>query len=462
METDTNPRQHPQHRAKTRSRISAACVRCQKRKIRCDGRIPGCSTCQKARVNCVDGGASRDISRSYINDLESRVAWLESVVRGHAPGVSLDGEQNHQHTVNGARTVESPRSLEEAATAITTSRGYSKDDTSLRDVTDQIGLVSVNGADLRYLGPILGTPRGLPSDLRHAQWLSQTYFQSVHLQFPFLHEPTHMETVRKLHDGVDAGPACRFRIFMVLAISATIRSWQAKVLLSAEGYCASAVAHMDSLFGRPSLSGVQCILLLQVYTINNPSSGLSLWTLHYHCLASILELGLQHNVQGSHLPVFEQKMRTRVFWCVYTVDRVLSTLLGRQIGLMDEQCELRVRNTLINMSSAIHLFKLSKFNAEIKCVLYCVGQLYGLYTQPAITDIENWQANVIHRFRQWNTDSYVTGMLYYSWISTHLLFLCVIKMFYCVWVPNGVADEVDFDDLTRALKPASDVLSATG
>lgn len=160
-----------------------------------------------------------------------------------------------------------------------------------------------------------------------------------------------MEIVRKLYDGVDVGPACRFRVFMVLAIGATTRSWQAKVLLSAEGYCASAVAHMDSLFGRPSLSGVQCILLLQVYTINNPSSGLSLWTLHYHCLASILELGLQHNVQGSHLPVFEQKMRTRVFWCVYTVDRVLSTLLGRQIGLMDEQCELRVSDLLAQWHS---------------------------------------------------------------------------------------------------------------
>lgn len=92
----------------------------------------------------------------YINDLEARVAWLESVVREHAPGVGLDGEQNHQYTVNGARTLESPRSLEEAATTITTSRGYSKDDTSLRDVTDQVGLVSVNGADLRYLGSSSG------------------------------------------------------------------------------------------------------------------------------------------------------------------------------------------------------------------------------------------------------------------------------------------------------------------
>ncbi|ODM24001.1 hypothetical protein SI65_01591 [Aspergillus cristatus] len=156
------------------------------------------------------------------------------------------------------------------------------------------------------------------------------------------------------------------------------------------------------------------------------------------------------------------------------------------------------------MTSAIHLFKLSKFNSEIKCVLYCVGRLYAPYSQPAITDIENWQTNVLHRLRQWKSEiprhpetspNYHLNLLceikYHelvmlllrpsprlqnpsksflrecfssavSWISVHSLFLCVITMFYCVWAQNGVADEVDFDDLMRALKSASDVLSATG
>lgn len=76
-----------------------------------------------------------------------------------------------------------------------------------------------------------------------------------------------METVRELYNGVDVGPACRFQVSMVLVIAATMRSRQAKVLLSGEGYCAPTVAHMDCLFGRPSLYGVQCILLLQMYIL---------------------------------------------------------------------------------------------------------------------------------------------------------------------------------------------------
>lgn len=173
------------------------------------------------------------------------------------------------------------------------------------------------------------------------------------------------------------------------------------------------------------------------------------------------------------------------------------------------------------MSSAIHLFKVARFNSEIKCVSYCVSRLYAPYSQPAITDIERWQRNVLHRLRQWKSEIprhpedsprfylnllcdiryhelimlalrsstrlqdppksslrecfssaiecsklynrlYATGTLHYSWISVHSLFLCVITMFCCIWAPNGVANKVDFESLMRALKSASDVLSATG
>ena len=129
---------------------------------------------------------------------------------------------------------------------------------------------------------------------------------------------------------------------MVLAIGATIRSRQLKVLLSAEGYCASAIVHLDTIFQKSSVRGVQCMLLLQMYTFHNPSSAISLWTLHYHCLAHVLELGLHRNFRGSAFTEFDQEMRTRVFWCVYTMDRYLCTSLGRAIGIMDEQCDLRV------------------------------------------------------------------------------------------------------------------------
>lgn len=57
---------------------------------------------------------------------------------------------------------------------------------------------------------------------------------------------------------------------------------------------------------------------------------------------------------------------------------------------------------------------------------------------------------------------YVSKALHYGWISVHSLFLCVMTMFYCVWTPQGVADDTHMDCLTQALKGSSDILSAMG
>lgn len=57
---------------------------------------------------------------------------------------------------------------------------------------------------------------------------------------------------------------------------------------------------------------------------------------------------------------------------------------------------------------------------------------------------------------------YTAKALHFGWSSTHSLFVCVMVMFYCVWTPQGVADEANFDCLMRSLKASSDVLSAMG
>ncbi|KAM5372628.1 hypothetical protein ACJZ2D_007402 [Fusarium nematophilum] len=214
--------------------------------------------------------------------------------------------------------------------------------------------------------------------------------------------------------------------------------------------------------------------------------------------------------------------------------------MGRPMGVVDEQCDLRFPldisddevksdepkprqegDSFTNLTSAIHLFKLARFNSEIKCVLYCVDRQYPPYTQPVIVDVETWKIDILNRLRKWRQDIprypegspqrhlgilseikyhelvmlvlrpsprlqypdkaslrecfgsaigcsklyhqlYSTNSLHYGWISVHSLFVCVMVMFYCVWTPQGIADQVDFDCLMHALKASSDVLSAMG
>lgn len=316
---------------------------------------------------------------SYVSGLETRIKWLESLLREKVPSITLDESPGnslnltHQDNPDGG-TVALP----------SPEQGSSETQSSLRKISEQIGLVSVApGTDLRYVGPSSGLfftryvlaglakqvriekpiadasdqradvpadllvvePKDLPVDQRQARWLSQAYFDIVHPQYPFLHEPTHLETIQKIYDGVDVGPMQEFQAYLVLAIGATIHSRRAKLMLGAEGYYASAMSRMDTVAQSTSLGTAQCILLLEMYTLNNPTSGLNLWPLHYQSLAIMIELGLHRTFPVKVHSVYEEQLRTRVFWCVYTIDRLLSTLMGRPLGLMDEQCDLRVSCT---------------------------------------------------------------------------------------------------------------------
>lgn len=60
----------------------SACNRCRLRKNRCDQRLPACAACEKAGVKCVgfDPITKKEIPRSYVYFLESRVAYLESLL----------------------------------------------------------------------------------------------------------------------------------------------------------------------------------------------------------------------------------------------------------------------------------------------------------------------------------------------------------------------------------------------
>ncbi|KAF1808708.1 hypothetical protein P152DRAFT_211739 [Eremomyces bilateralis CBS 781.70] len=142
----------------------SACNRCRLRKHRCDLRLPACSACEKARVKCVgfDPITKREIPRSYVYYLETRVAYLEGLLRDNRveftppeqfalsfkPGQKPSNESpNGQVTSSGAV----PGKSEDA------NPDGQYDQEKLNKLVDNIGMVSVQGAsDPRYLGSTSG------------------------------------------------------------------------------------------------------------------------------------------------------------------------------------------------------------------------------------------------------------------------------------------------------------------
>lgn len=156
----------------------SACNRCRLRKNRCDQNLPACSSCEKAGVKCVgfDPITKREIPRTYVYYLESRVAYLESLLSenqiNYAPSQEFDlGAKSIPEQSAGSNSV-----LDRTTTIknVSASRGEKiginisdasreewekKQDESdkLNKLVSNIGMVSVQGAsDPRYLGSTSG------------------------------------------------------------------------------------------------------------------------------------------------------------------------------------------------------------------------------------------------------------------------------------------------------------------
>lgn len=152
----------------------SACNRCRLRKNRCDQNLPACTACEKAGVKCVgfDPITKREIPRTYVYYLESRVRYLEELLGEIGMQYAPSNEFNH-----GAKLLADPsaghsplsersnvgNSLIKQGRANTGSESGSewkqKQDESdkLRKLVSNIDMVSVQGAsDPRFLGSTSG------------------------------------------------------------------------------------------------------------------------------------------------------------------------------------------------------------------------------------------------------------------------------------------------------------------
>lgn len=144
----------------------SACNRCRLRKNRCDQRLPSCASCDKASVKCVgyDPITKREIPRSYVYYLETRVAYLETLLQNNAVDFQPAEDFNPNFDANGtpahsavAASPQQRNGTANPASAPTKDENDRYDREKLTKLVSNIGMVSVQGAsDPRYLGSTSG------------------------------------------------------------------------------------------------------------------------------------------------------------------------------------------------------------------------------------------------------------------------------------------------------------------
>ena len=151
----------------------SACNRCRLRKNRCDQNLPACTSCEKAGVKCVgfDPITKREIPRTYVYYLESRVRYLEELLGDHnipfGPSHDFDLGSKPQKDEPTAQSPLSERSIakenivkrQRANTGSDSGSEWEQKEESdkLNKLVSNIGMVSVQGAsDPRFLGSTSG------------------------------------------------------------------------------------------------------------------------------------------------------------------------------------------------------------------------------------------------------------------------------------------------------------------
>lgn len=126
-----------------------------------------------------------------------------------------------------------------------------------------------------------------------------------------------------------------------------------------ESYHASAVVHLESFLSQSKggLEELQAVLLLAGYALLRPVSP-GLWYIVGVAVRLAVDLGLHYedseaketkNDGKEGRRQWSRELRRRLWWCVYSLDRLVSTCVGRPFGIADEVISTKVHIPLLTL-----------------------------------------------------------------------------------------------------------------
>ncbi|OKL56596.1 hypothetical protein UA08_08175 [Talaromyces atroroseus] len=397
---------HPAKRAKMGERTMLACTNCKQRKLKCDGRSPKCSNCTRTDRDCLveDPATGLHRPRDYVQSLEARVAYLEGLLQGVRPEVAVDhfagidrSQQSQQADGGVLDSAGAPGATANATTGPQQQASGNTPNNDLDDVrstdadegdllSNEVALLclSAAGREPQYFGPssavhfsrIVSSTLRLPrrgagaasshysntsgSATRHATAryqefpdpgmmakLSEAYFNNIHPQYPFLHQPTFRLMEQECleaslrNDVGDASETSLFFVLMVYAIGSLALGHSE--VDAAEGYYAMALNNIAPLLDMDNLLSIQAMLCCAVYSVRSPA-GVSLWKISGMAMRHCIELGYHRSTERyrNSVDTLTKEISKRCFWVAYDIDRVASFILGRPAGISDGDIDVEL------------------------------------------------------------------------------------------------------------------------
>ncbi|EFX00506.1 zn 2cys6 cluster transcripitional activator [Grosmannia clavigera kw1407] len=356
------------------SRPVSACSRCRAAKVKCDGKLPACTACEKAGresdCSAANDQFARGKERSYVAALELRVEKLErrlTFARSRTASVAQIESDSSLMTHYGNDRKDSLAFIRAAIHRKALRKRQLSDVNSL--VSD-FGYLSVNAttrdfepsvSNMTFARLVLATTVNDPLPeapqmssripLRQtAIELVQHYLGHIHILLPFFAETTILAHLEELyhqhHTGAAQPPQLRpnlrdadyWLFYMVLAISSAFQSCSCQDSFYANGvdFAAQAMRYADGALAPGRSTQVQSLLLLTMYSMLDPAHFDSWHLIGITCRA-IVDLGFhQDPPRSQNMDATTLDARRCTFYCAYALDRTISMVNARAFSFTDD------------------------------------------------------------------------------------------------------------------------------
>ncbi|KAF2126160.1 GAL4-like transcription factor-like protein [Dothidotthia symphoricarpi CBS 119687] len=433
-----------QNRTKVRRRV-LACARCRRRKLSCDGKVPACTRCVDARVQCVgfDSSTQQEVPRSIADFLEAHIATLAGRPEGStstfsSPSNSGDSDAHYSIQWGTEKCAFTDSLVNRVMEDITPPfLGVTKAQPLLQCVVKGTQLPSKKG-------PVVSTdldenhPRSIinpqPSkshfhelipDEVGANILFQNYLDRVITQYPIYHRNDVTTAFNSIYHRKASNldqDTVRNRyivcIMMAISLSTAARSNLQKANETAYQLVRHAMQWIPEV-ATNDIAGLQAILFLTQYIFLNPRMA-DLWLLTGLISQAVIDLGLHQELPNhSTISAYHRDMRRRLFWCAFEMEVGVCSIFLRPTSLPIRHIEVafpvEIDDTAITQSVMELTGRVSKFTQRIICRFRLIEAevisvlWHGDPIPSGSTSIEQWMQRCIADISLWQQEIYAAA-----------------------------------------------------
>ncbi|KAH7329338.1 fungal-specific transcription factor domain-containing protein [Stachybotrys elegans] len=342
------------------SRPVSACSRCRAAKVKCDGKLPACTACEKAgrenECSAANDQFARGKERSYVAALELRIEKLErrlQYAKSRKASVAL-----HDPATSALAQVDRRDSLAKIRAAIHRKAARNRENSDVNALVSDFGFLSVNAttrdfepsaSNMTFARLVLAAtvndplPDSVHSPLppRHeANSIVRFYMTNHHTIFPFFLETTFLSLLDDLYrqDERVLKDADYWLIYMVLAIGSTAQSQQIHDDHYTRGveFASKALDYADRALAPGHATQIQSLLILTQYSMLDPAHFDS-WHLIGFTARAIIDLGFHQDPPMSSVSDKNiLDLRRKIFYCAYSLDRAISMVHARSFSFTDD------------------------------------------------------------------------------------------------------------------------------